>query len=83
MWFIFKINRYLYKKVFMEKKLLSLSDKEKSRILEMHYRASGKNLISENVEDYFKDSTQMNSNGILIESFGIDEQTKLDRKSVV
>ena len=56
----------------MKKKLLSLSDKEKSRILEMHYRASGKNLMSENVEDYFKDSKQINSNGILIESFSID-----------
>jgi hypothetical protein len=61
----------------MKKKILGLSEIEKSRILEMHYRASGKNLISENIEDYFKDSTQMNSNGILIESFGIDEQTKL------
>ena len=61
----------------MKKNLLSLSDTEKSRILEMHYRASGKNLISENVEDYFKDSTQIDSNGILIESFSIDEQTKL------
>jgi hypothetical protein len=61
----------------MEKKLLKLSDSEKIRILEMHYKASGKNLISENIEDYYKDSTQMNSNGILIESFSIDEQTKL------
>ncbi len=61
----------------MEKQLLKLSDSEKIRILEMHYKASGKNLISENIEDYYKDSTQMNSNGILIESFSIDEQTKL------
>ena len=61
----------------MKKKLLSLTDIEKSRILEMHYKASGKNFISENKYDYYKDSTQMNSNGILIESFSIDEQTKL------
>jgi hypothetical protein len=61
----------------MKKGLLSLSENEKSRILEMHYRASGKNFISENVEDYYKNSTYMNGDGTLIESFNIDEQTKL------
>lgn len=61
----------------MKKNLLSLSDIEKSRILEMHYRASGKNLVSENTKDYFKDSTYFNSDGFLIESFSINEQTEL------